>query len=69
MKPERVSPDGTKMKADASKRKAMSDRSMEEQGPRLEAEVAALLEAGRYLMKRKTAAIAVSGGETSCLRD
>ena len=63
-----VALDGTKVKANASKHKAMSYQRMKEKAAQLAAEVTELLRQARQRMMRKTGGTAKTSVETSCRR-
>ena len=63
-----VALDGTKVKANASKHKAMSYQRMKEKAAQLAAEVAELLRQAQQRMMRKTGGTAKTSVEMSCPR-
>ncbi len=64
----RVAVDGCKIKANASKHKAMSYSRMLEEEKRLEGEIAELLDRASRWIKRKTSSTAKRIRETNCLK-
>ena len=64
-----VALDGTKVRANASKHKAMSYRRMKEKEEQLAAEVAELLRRAQEWMRRRTGGTARTGVATSCRRN
>jgi len=69
MKVGRVAVDGTKVKANASKHKAMSYDRMKEKEKDLKAEVKQLLEQPKPPMRKKTRPTAKTSGATNCRRN